>query len=87
MIEKVPSMSPDLFRKLVRQSFDLDFSDGELAAVVSEFDMSKNNTISCSEFIIKFIQWGADRRATERLSELETTWSRESIVQSVGNLV
>ena len=70
-------MSPQVFKKLVKKTFHLKLSDKELAAIVSEFGYNKNNnTVSCSEFLVKFIQWGADRRASERLSELENEWTR-----------
>jgi flagellum-specific peptidoglycan hydrolase FlgJ len=46
-------------------------TDGELAALVAEFDKFGNKTIVCSDFMVRFTTLGCARRDAARLAQLE----------------
>ena len=65
------SLSPAVFREMLKRSFNLKVSDGELAALVAEFDKFGNKTVACGDFMVRFTAMGSEKRDAARLGQLE----------------
>ena len=65
------TLSPAIFREMLRRSFNLKVTDAELAALVAEFDKLGNKTVVCSDFMVRFTTMGSEKRDAARLTQLE----------------
>ena len=65
------TLSPAIFREMLRRSFNLKVTDAELAALVAEFDKFGNKTVVCSDFMVRFTTMGSEKRDAARLAQLE----------------
>jgi Ca2+-binding EF-hand superfamily protein len=76
---KTSVMSPAVFREMLRRSFDMKLTDGELLALIEMFEYKEgairsaaaNKHIDCNEFITKFIQLGYQKRTSIRAQQLD----------------
>lgn len=66
-------LSPTIFREMLKRCFNLILTNGELAALIHEFEEkdSVKHNINCHDFLIKFHALGAEKRNQFRLAQLE----------------
>jgi Ca2+-binding EF-hand superfamily protein len=64
-------LSPAIFREMLKRCFNMKLTNGELAALISTFDQDGTKNVSCSEFMVTFINLGFERRGTIRTAQLE----------------
>ena len=68
-------LSPTIFREMLKRCFNLILSNGELAALIAEFEdknqFAGKHMINCHEFLIKFNSLGFEKRSEFRLTQLE----------------
>jgi Ca2+-binding EF-hand superfamily protein len=65
------SLSPHIFREMLRRVFNMQLTNGEFVALTKEFDKYNNLKIDCQEFIIKFQYLGNERKNQIRAKQLE----------------
>jgi len=74
------TMSPAVFKEMLRRSFNMKVTQGELAALIAEFDHDGTNTqINCGEFMVRFTQLGFDRRSAMRAEQLHRQRTMDKI--------
>lgn len=64
-------LSPAIFREMLRRVFRMQLTNGELAALIKEFDKEGNKHIDCAEFLVKFQLLGNERKNQIRMKQLE----------------
>ncbi|KAJ1442366.1 hypothetical protein B484DRAFT_66814 [Ochromonadaceae sp. CCMP2298] len=64
-------MTPAVFKEMLRRSFNMRINEGELAALIAEFDRDESRQINCAEFMVRFTTLGFERRSAMRTAQLE----------------
>jgi Ca2+-binding EF-hand superfamily protein len=65
------SLSPHVFREMLRRVFNMQLTNGEFLVLTKEFDKNNHHLIDCQEFIIKFQFLGNERKNQIRAKQLE----------------
>ena len=55
-------MTPGILRECMKRAFGMKLTPGEVAYIVTLFDTTHTNHITCSEFLNKFISMGVQNR-------------------------
>jgi hypothetical protein len=78
------TLSPAVFREMLRRSFHLSVTDYELASLVDMFkkEGSGNRDIVCAEFLLKFRQLGLEKKSELRLAQLEKS---KQLLSQIGD--
>lgn len=63
-------LSPAVFREMLRRVFRMKLTNGELAALIKEFDKDDTKHIHCQEFLVKFQSLGTERKNEFRLKQI-----------------
>lgn len=64
-------LTPLEFREVLRRTFHLQLTPGELGALIHEFDKNNDGMIECAEFLVTFFKLGFAARAQEKTEQLE----------------
>lgn len=64
-------MKPHVFREMIKRTFGVVLTPGELGACMHYFDPKKNGTISSKKFLIYFLKLGIVERELTHKSDLE----------------
>jgi Ca2+-binding EF-hand superfamily protein len=68
-------LSPTIFREMLKRCFNLLVTNGELAALIHEFEdkdqFAGKHMINCHDFLIKFNSLGFEKRNEFRLAQIE----------------
>jgi hypothetical protein len=64
-------LTPGAFREMVKVTFQLMLSNKELGALVHQFDVDKNGTVRCDNFLLYFLSLGAKERSYIWTASLE----------------
>lgn len=75
------TLSPAIFREMLKRSFNMKLTNGELAALIDEFDTNKTKNINCNKFMVAFTKLGFDKRSEIRGKQLEK--QRQMITDAV----
>lgn len=76
------SMTPAVFREMIRRVMGIKFTDRELAAMVTEFDRNNDRKIDCAEFMVKFTTIGfAERDRIRQLQRKQKQKHEEELIQ------
>lgn len=65
------SMSPAIFREMLKRTFNLLLTDGELAALITLYERDDKKNIICKDFMLKFVAVGTEERQKIRLAQIE----------------
>ena len=57
-----PPMTPDVFKENLSKAFAAKFSWSEVGALMDVFDLSKDGTVNCDEFMITFMDFVKDEK-------------------------
>ena len=63
-------LTPIQFKEVLKRTFGMVLSPGELLALMKEFK-NKDGNVECMPFLVRFIQMGVDARQTFKLQQLE----------------
>lgn len=64
-------LTPGAFREMVKVTFQLMLTNKELGALVNHFDIDKNGSVRCDNFLLYFLQLGSKERANSWRASLE----------------
>ena len=56
------TMSPAVFREMLKRIMNITLTDKELSALVSQFDRDDDHTVTCADFVVKFLALGFQER-------------------------
>jgi Ca2+-binding EF-hand superfamily protein len=65
------TMTPAVFREMLKRVMGILLTDKELGAVIALFDKEGNRLVSCPDFILRFKELGFTERARERKENFE----------------
>ena len=65
------TMTPGVFREMLKRTFNMKLSNKELAALINEIDQDGDREISCQEFIRSFKRVGFEQRSTFLSEQLD----------------
>ena len=63
-------LTPIQFKEVLKRTFNMVLSPGELLALMKEFK-NKEGNVDCKPFVVRFIQMGVEARQTFKLQQLE----------------
>jgi Ca2+-binding EF-hand superfamily protein len=56
------TMSPAVFREMLKRIMNISLTDKELSALVTQFDRDDDHTVTCADFLVKFLSLGYQER-------------------------
>jgi Ca2+-binding EF-hand superfamily protein len=56
------TMSPAVFREMLKRIMNISLTDKELSALVTHFDREGDHTVTCADFLVKFLTLGTQER-------------------------
>jgi hypothetical protein len=70
------SISPGLFREMIKRTFNVALTGKELGAVVNTFDEAGDFEINCKAFLVFFARAGVEERSKDHSAQLEESRSK-----------